>query len=60
MLQNEDHVEHHCYVKLVDFVSFFKLYSYQSLKDGVSRLLRREGFLEKCEKWRDWNKILTI
>lgn len=42
-------------------VSFqpFKLCFYQSLKDGVSRLLRREGFLEKCEKWRDWNKILN-
>ena len=28
-----------------------KVYSYQSLKDGVSRLLQHHGFLEKCEEW---------
>ena len=31
----------------------FKVYSYQSLKDSISRLLRRKGFLQKCEQWRN-------
>ena len=31
----------------------FKVYSYQSLKDSVSRLTKRKGFLEACELWRN-------
>ena len=30
----------------------FKTYPYQSLKDAIARLLKRQGFLEKCEHWR--------
>ena len=30
----------------------YKVYSYQSIKEAVSRLLRRQGFLEQCEYWR--------
>ena len=30
----------------------FKSYPYQSLKDAIVRLLKRVGFLEKCEHWR--------
>jgi hypothetical protein len=35
-----------------------KSFSYQSLKDGVSRLLKNATFLEKCEEWRN-RKTLT-
>lgn len=31
----------------------FKVYSYQSLKDSISRLLKRKGFLQRCEWWRN-------
>ena len=30
----------------------FKIYSYQSIRDAVSRLLKCPGFLEDCEHWR--------
>ena len=30
----------------------YKVYSYQSLKDAITRLLRQKGFLESCEQWR--------
>ena len=41
-------------VKRLNGTSFkpSKVYSYQSLRDGISRLLKRKGFLEKCELWR--------
>ena len=40
-------------------VSFkpIKVYSYQSIKHAVSRLLRRPGFLEKCELWRQCSSV---
>lgn len=31
----------------------YKIYAYQSLRDAVSHLLRRQGFLEKCELWKE-------
>ena len=31
----------------------YKIYAYNSLKNSVERLLKRPGFLEKCEKWRE-------
>lgn len=29
-----------------------KVYAYQSIKDALTRLLKRKGFLDKCEHWR--------
>ena len=31
----------------------YKIYSYNSLKASVQRLLSRPGFLQKCEHWRN-------
>lgn len=41
-------------VKKGSLTSFklFKVYSYQSLKDAITRLLKRKGFLEMCEQWK--------
>ena len=31
----------------------YKIYSYNSLKKAVQRLISRPGFLQKCEQWRN-------
>lgn len=41
-------------VKLKSGYTFrpFKIYSYQSLKSAVSKLIKQRGFIEQCEEWR--------
>lgn len=35
----------------------YKSYPYQSLKSAITRLLKRVGFLEKCEMWRQRKSV---
>ena len=41
-----------------NFVQPYKMFPYQSVKDGLIKLLSRKGFLECCEHWRRRNQTI--
>ena len=41
-----------------NYLQPYKMFPYQSVKDGLIKLLSRKGFLECCEHWRKRNQTI--